>query len=128
DQLRTWDWAPENPAVIQSGAGQIALTTYALSDRKKFRANLQLAVERGLSEEAALAALTIQPARLSGLEDRLGTIEPGKLANLTVVEGSYFVPTNKVHQVWVNGRVHHVQKDGERARPMEKEHSEIEEQ
>ena len=109
DQLRAWDWAPENAAVLRKGGRSIALTTFGLSDRKKFRSNVQLAIERGLSEEDALAALTTEPARLCGLEGRLGTIEPGKIANLTVVEGNYFVSTNKVRDVWVNGRVYRVQ-------------------
>ena len=83
---------------------EIALTTYSLSDKKKFRPNLQLALDRGLSETNALAALTTVPAKLCGVENQLGTIEPGKLANLTVVDGaSYFDPKAKVREVWIDG-------------------------
>ena len=39
-------------------------------------------LDRGLSENDALAALTTVPAQLCGVADRLGTIEPGKLANV----------------------------------------------
>src|SRR5262249_9573513 len=74
---------------------------------KKFRANLQMALDRGLSETDALAALTTVPAKLSGAEDLLGTIAPGKLANLTIVEGTnYFNPDNKVGAVWIDGRIY----------------------
>ena len=91
DQLRAWDWAPENPAVLRQQGLEIALTTHGLADRSTFRQNLQLALDRGLSENDALAALTTIPARLCGVEIQLGTIEAGKIANLTVVEGgSYF--------------------------------------
>src|SRR5262249_30688348 len=73
--------------------------------KKKFRQNLRLSLDRGLSESDALAALTIVPARLCGVENLLGTIEPGKLANLTIVEGeSYFDPKAKVRAVWIDGR------------------------
>ena len=109
DQLRAWDWAPENAAVLRRGDRPIALTTFGLSDRKKFRSNLQLAIERGLSEDDALAALTTEPARLAGLDSRLGTIEPGKIANLAIVEGNYFISTNKIRDVWVNGRNYRVE-------------------
>jgi imidazolonepropionase-like amidohydrolase len=107
DQLRAWDWAPENPAVLRQQGLELALTTYGLSDVKKFRANLRLALDRGLSETDALEALTTVPARLCGAENLLGTIEPGKLANLTVVTGGgYFKPEAKVREVWVDGRIY----------------------
>ena len=110
DQLRAWDWAAENPALLRQQGLTIALTTYGLGDKKEFRKNLRAAVDRGLSEADALAALTTVPAKLCGLDTRLGTIAPGKLANLTVVEGgSYFEPTNKVREVWVDGRVYRVE-------------------
>ena len=104
DQLRHWDWAPENAAMLRQQGLEVALTTHALGDRKVFRKNLRLALDRGLSERDALAALTTVPAKLCGVVDRLGTIEKGKLANLTVVEGAgYFDPEAKVKQVWIDG-------------------------
>ncbi|MGV3771579.1 MAG: amidohydrolase family protein, partial [Verrucomicrobiales bacterium] len=109
DQLRAWDWAPENAAVLRNQKQDVAFTLYGLSDRKSFRKNLRLAIDRGLSEADAIAALTTIPAKYCGLENQMGTIEPGKIANLTVVEGSYFVATNKVREVWVHGRAYRVQ-------------------
>jgi imidazolonepropionase-like amidohydrolase len=107
DQLRAWDWAPENPTVLRKQGLELALTTYGLSDKKKFRSNLRVALDRGLPENDALAGLTTIPAKLSGVADRLGTIEAGKIANLTVVEGAgYFQPDAKVREVWIGGRVY----------------------
>ena len=100
DQLRAWDWAPENPALLRQQGCELALTTYGLSDPKMFRPNLRLALDRGLAETDALAALTTVPAKLCGVESQLGTIEAGKLANLTVVAGTnYFDPATKVREV-----------------------------
>ncbi len=88
---------------------EIALTTCGLSDKRSFRKNLRFALDRGLSEDDALAALTTIPARLCDVADRLGTVETGKIANLTVVQGdSYFDPENKVREVWIDGRVYSV--------------------
>jgi imidazolonepropionase-like amidohydrolase len=109
DQLRNWDWAPENAAVLREQRREVALTTYGLADKKKFRQNLKLAVERGLPEDDALAALTTIPAKLTGADKQLGSIEAGKLANLTVVQGdNYFNPENKLREVWIDGRIYRV--------------------
>jgi hypothetical protein len=48
DALRAWDWAAENPAVLRREGCEIALTTHGLSDKKSFRKNLRLALDRGL--------------------------------------------------------------------------------
>ncbi|NBV24355.1 MAG: hypothetical protein EBS05_20855 [Proteobacteria bacterium] len=110
DQLRHWDWAPENAALLRQQGLEVALTTHALTDRKVFRKNLRLAMDRGLSERDALAALTTIPAKLCGVADRLGTLEKGKIANLTVVEGAgYFDTDAKVKQVWIDGMVFETQ-------------------
>ncbi|HEY4984015.1 MAG TPA: amidohydrolase family protein, partial [Verrucomicrobiae bacterium] len=107
DQLRAWDWAAENPALLRQQGLSIALTTYGLGDKKDFRKNLRLALDRGLSEDDALAALTTVPAKLCGVENLLGTIEPGKIANLTVVDGKgYFDADAKVREVWIDGRIY----------------------
>lgn len=109
DQLRAWDWAAENPALLRRQGCEIAFTTYSLSDKKAFRKNLKLALERGLSETDALAALTTVPAKLCGVDQQLGTIEAGKIANLTIVEGKgYFDPESRVRNVWIDGRNYHI--------------------
>jgi len=106
DQLRAWDWAPENPAVLRRQGRDVALTCFGLTDKAKFRTNLRQALDRGLTESDALAALTTVPARLCGAEPWLGTVEAGKLAYLTVVDGTnYFDPKAKVREVWIDGRV-----------------------
>jgi imidazolonepropionase-like amidohydrolase len=108
DALRAWDWAPENPAALRRAhpGASMAWTTHGLGDRKQFRRNLARAIERGLTEADALAGLTVVPAELCGMGDRAGTIEPGRMANLTVVEGTYFQPENRVRAVWVGGVPH----------------------
>ena len=107
DQLRAWDWAAENPALLRQQGLSLALTTYGLSDKKDFPKNLRLALDRGLSEDDALAALTTVPAKLCGMENQLGTIAAGKLANLTIVEGTnYFSGDAKVRAVWIDGKIY----------------------
>ena len=109
DQLRAWDWAPENPALLRKEGIEISLTTHGLADKKNFRRNVKGALDRGLTEVDALAAITTVPAKLCGVDKQLGTIEPGKLANLTVVDGNYFDGESKVRDVWIEGRNYHVE-------------------
>jgi imidazolonepropionase-like amidohydrolase len=105
EQLRAWDHAPGNPALLRREGRDIALTTHGLEKKTRFRANVRLAIARGLSETDAIAALTTTPARICGVADQLGTIEPGKLAHLTVVEkGRYFDEDASVREVWIDGR------------------------
>ncbi|MBK8233169.1 MAG: amidohydrolase family protein [Candidatus Eisenbacteria bacterium] len=67
-----------------------ALTTDLLADPALFWSKIRVAMARGLSEETVLRALTLEPARILGLSDRLGTIEAGKIANLVVADGKLF--------------------------------------
>ncbi len=107
-ELQTWEQAPTNPRrLVQSGA-TVALTTHRLEKRSDFPARLAEAIRHGLDETAALAALTTVPARLLGLDAVLGTIEPGKAANLVLVEGSLFEKSPKVRETWINGRRHEI--------------------
>lgn len=70
---------------------------------KDIPANLRRMIAAGLSEDAALAALTTTPAQLLGLSDRIGSIDAGKMANLVISDKSYFNEKAKVRYVFVDG-------------------------
>jgi imidazolonepropionase-like amidohydrolase len=113
EELRHFDQGPGNAAALQRAGVTFALTTTGLKDPKVFRANVARSIERGLEADRALAAVTTVPARLLGLQDRLGTLAVGKAANLTVVRGDLFAPKSRVREVWVDGRRFEVvEKDG----------------
>ena len=105
--LMTWEQAPTNPARLAARGVAIAFTTFGLSDRKDFIANVRKAVDHGLNEDKALAMLTTTPAEILGVEDRVGAIEAGKIANLVVVEGDLF-DDGEIRGVWVEGNHHDV--------------------
>ena len=108
--LLTWKHAPENARRLAEAGTDIAFTTHRLENRSEFRANLAKAIEAGLSEEAALTALTTTPARLLKVDEVLGTIEAGRIGNLVVVEGNLFEPKDPIREVWVAGRRHVLKK------------------
>ncbi len=62
------------------------------------------AVAFGLPYEEGLKAITLYPARILGLSHRLGTIEPGKDANLVLTTGDPLDIRTQVVQVWIGGR------------------------
>jgi imidazolonepropionase-like amidohydrolase len=114
--MMTWEQAPTNPRRLLRGNDQqpgatIALTTHRLRSRNEFHSNLRSAIKHGLTEDEALAALTTAPAKLMNVDNVMGTIAPGKLANLVVVKGSLFDKDGKVYDTWVNGRRYEVNSD-----------------
>lgn len=72
---------------------------------KHQRYNAALAIRYGMSEQDALRALTLNPARIAQVDDRIGSIEPGKDADLVVIEGPWYELTSRIDRVYVDGRL-----------------------
>ena len=102
ESLRHWHLAPENPGRLVQAGVQICFSAQAQTS--DFLKNLQTAVERGLPARDALAALTTIPARLLGLSNRYGSLEPGKSASFVVSEKDLFAPGSTIDQVWIEGQ------------------------
>jgi N-acetylglucosamine-6-phosphate deacetylase len=110
EQLMHWDMAPENPGRLAAAGVRIALTSRRLKLSDSLLGQVRKAVERGLTADDALKALTVTPAKLFGLDKRYGTIEVGKTASLVVADGDLFTnPKAKVIDTWVEGRRYEVQ-------------------
>jgi imidazolonepropionase-like amidohydrolase len=103
EDLRHWEAAPENPGRLHRAGVTFALTSDGTDKPETFHARVREAIERGLPYDAALAALTVAPARLLGLEQQLGTIDAGKRAHLTVTDGPLFAENARVRDVWIDG-------------------------
>jgi imidazolonepropionase-like amidohydrolase len=69
-----------------------------------FIANVQKAVENGLSKDDALRALTLNAAEILGTADQLGSIEVGKIANLVVTSGDLFAKDTRVRHLFIDGK------------------------
>jgi hypothetical protein len=63
-----------------------------------------ISVAHGLSEEEAIKAMTIHPARLLGIDDRVGSLETGKTANIVFWRGSPVQLSSRVEKLIINGR------------------------
>ena len=64
-----------------------------------------LAGAYGLSQDDALKSVTLYPAQILGIADKLGSIEVGKMANLVVTDGDLLEPRTNVKNLFINGRM-----------------------
>ncbi|HSI77110.1 MAG TPA: amidohydrolase family protein [Lunatimonas sp.] len=81
-----------------------AFTTKHLG-KDKFFDNIRLMLKNGLSNDAALAALTVNPAKMLGIENLTGEIAPGKLANIILTTDTLFNDDSQIKYVIANGYV-----------------------
>jgi len=95
--------APGLPAALAQAGVEFAFVTAGMKSARDFSGNLAAVVEAGLPPEQALAAVTTVPARLLGMERMLGTIEPGKQANLLIVQGELFTARPVFRHLFVDG-------------------------
>jgi imidazolonepropionase-like amidohydrolase len=62
------------------------------------------AVAHGLPHDEALKAITLYPAQILGVADRLGTLEAGKLASFIVTDGDPLQTATQIERLFVQGR------------------------
>jgi imidazolonepropionase-like amidohydrolase len=110
------DIYPANPQTLAKAGLKFALTSFGLTDPAAVQKNIREAIKAGLPQEEALKALTLVPAQLLGVDSLLGSLEPGKIANLVLATGEIFGEKTEVDKVFVDGRLFLMEK-----KPAEKE-------
>ena len=119
ESLRTLqfrDQAPTTPAELQKAGVRFGFYSDGLNSTKDIIKNVKKAIDKGLAADAALRALTLSPAEIFGVDDRLGSIESGKIANLVVADGDLFEEKTKIKMVFVDGEKYEIH---EPSRPTE---------
>ncbi len=100
-QMKHWELAPTNPAVLEKAGINFALTA---DGNRAFWKNLRAAVKNGLSEKMALKALTYNPAQMMQLQNELGSLKKGMIANFIITSGNLFKGKNSIYENWVQGK------------------------
>jgi imidazolonepropionase-like amidohydrolase len=95
---------PRNPGKLATAGVRVAFTSSGVG-MNDFLTNVRKAVSSGMTKDQAIRALTLTPAELFGVADRLGSIETGKIANLTIVRGDLLESTGRVTQVFIDGQL-----------------------
>jgi len=116
-ELRFRDRAPSSPAALQKAGVKFAFYLEGAGSPKDALKNAKKAIDAGLDPDAALRAFTLNAAEILGVGDRLGSIEPGKIANLVVADGDLFKEKTKIKMTFVDGRRYEVHEPGRPAEP-----------
>ena len=99
--------AYENAALLHQAGVTVALRTRETENVRNlpFQAGFAAAYgeRHGFTREDALAAVTIVPARILGVDDRIGSIEVGKRASLFVADGDPFEPATQIAHLFIEG-------------------------
>ncbi|MGC1257775.1 MAG: amidohydrolase family protein [Candidatus Acidiferrales bacterium] len=123
-ELQFRDRAPGTPAALAKAGVKFAFYSDGLSDPKEIFKSVKKATDAGLAPEAALRAMTLDAADILGLSDRMGSISPGKIANLVVTDGDIFGEKTKVKDVFVDGNWFEIHEEAPAAKPDEKKSGE----
>ena len=94
----------ENAALLANHKVRIAITTGGAQQAGQLPFEAGMAAAYGLDRDEALRAITINPAQILGVADRLGSLEKGKIADLVVAEGLILQPRAKVTRVYIRGK------------------------
>jgi hypothetical protein len=102
--LRFRERAPSSPAALAKAGVKFAFYSGGIAAPKDILKAAKKSIDAGLPPDAALRALTLSPAEIFGVSDRLGSIESGKIANLVIADGDLFDEKTKIKYVFVDGR------------------------
>jgi imidazolonepropionase-like amidohydrolase len=92
-----------NPGLLKKAGVKVALRTAQASNVRNLPYHAAFAAAYGLGKEEALRAVTIVPAEIFGVSDRLGSIEVGKNATVLVSDGDPFETKTNILQVYIDG-------------------------
>jgi imidazolonepropionase-like amidohydrolase len=98
--------AQKTAGALAAAGVKFAFQSGGLANPADMFANVRREMQNGLTADQAVRAFTVAPAEILGVANRLGSIEVGKIANLTVTRGDLFAADGRVTQVFVDGRMY----------------------
>ena len=100
-----YDTLYENPAKLQQAGVRFCISTGdAGAEVRNLPYNAGMAAAYGLPKADALKAVTLYPAQILNVADKLGSIEPGKMANIVIADGDLLEPRTHVRYLFIDGR------------------------
>ncbi|MBQ1271853.1 MAG: amidohydrolase [Clostridia bacterium] len=103
-KMEVWNCTIENPGMLEKAGVEISLTADAETATRWLPEEVGVAMAYGLSEEMAFKAMTINPAKVIGLDHRIGSIEPGKDADLAIFDGHPFSNFTRCKATMIDGK------------------------
>jgi imidazolonepropionase-like amidohydrolase len=96
--------APKCAGRLAAAGVRFAFQSGGMTSMSDFLANAVKAVDNGLARDEAVRAMTLRPAEILGVSNQLGTIEAGKIANLTITRGDLLDKNARVTRIFIDGR------------------------
>lgn len=103
EDMLHWELAPTNPRVLAEAGIVFAITTEGQKKPGELMAKIRKAIDHGWTKEDALSALTTTPATLLQIDDMVGSIEAGRLANFLITSGDIFDKGTVIYENWIQG-------------------------
>jgi imidazolonepropionase-like amidohydrolase len=91
------------PGELQKRGVKVILASYNVSNSRNLPYSAGFAVAYGMPYDEALKAITLNPAEVFGLGDKLGSLDTGKIANVVIANGDPLDVRTVVKQVYING-------------------------
>lgn len=116
-ELTMRDKAPAVPGLLAKAGMHFAFSAEGIETASDLRKALKKALDAGLSRADAVRALTLSPAEMYGVSDRLGSVDKGKIANLVVMKGDAFDDKTTVEYLFIDGKEFHPSKELQQGPP-----------
>jgi imidazolonepropionase-like amidohydrolase len=97
----------ENAAILARAGVKVAIKSdevYGVGSLSELTLTAALAVKGGLDRETAIRAITLTPAEIFGVEDRIGSLQPGKDADIAIFSGEPLDYLSVVERVLIDGK------------------------
>lgn len=94
----------QNPGLMAEAGVKVAIGTGETENVRNAPFHAGYAAAYGMGTEEALKAITINPAQIFDVDDKLGSLEEGKQANLFIADGDPFEPLTQIEQVFIAGK------------------------
>jgi imidazolonepropionase-like amidohydrolase len=91
------------PAELQKRGVKVILASYNVSNSRNLPYSAGFAVAYGMPYDEAMKSITLNPAEVFGLGDKLGSLDTGKIANVVIADGDPLDVRTSVKQVYING-------------------------
>jgi imidazolonepropionase-like amidohydrolase len=104
-KLEAWDGIPWNAAICDKAGVNVTIHSDSSDGIQRLYTEAAKCLRYGFPEEAALASITIGPAKILGVEARVGSIEPGRDADLALFSKHPFDVTTLCEKTWIDGRL-----------------------
>lgn len=107
------DAIPQNAYLLWKSGVLVSLhTDNPVIEERDYIEQAAIINHYGMPDEAALQTVTINPAKILGIDNRVGSIDPGKDADLTIWTGNPLELTSKADRVFIDGKLIYTMKDG----------------